>query len=346
MKRIIILSILIVLITMPVSAMDFTSPEVPESAEKYMPDSSSTFAQDLWYIVKKAIYELYPSISEAAKTCVSVLSLVMLTSITQGLSGISSRTVELAGSVAVSTVLLSPTNALIRIGVEAIEAISEYGKLLLPVMTAALAAEGGTATSTALYSATIIFNAAMTSGISKLLIPMLYAFIALSIAKAAINEHVLANLQSFLKWLITWTLKISIYIFTGYLSVTGVISGSVDAAAVKAAKLAISGSVPVIGSIISDASETILVSAGIMKNAAGAYGLLAILATWIAPFLQIGIQYLLLKITGAVSSVFGCKHTVSLIDGFCVVMGFLVAMTGTVCLLLLISTVCFMKGVG
>lgn len=346
MKRFIITAIIVALIAMPVSAMDFVAPEAPEAAERYMPDSSSSFAKDLWYIIKTALAQLFPSVSEAAGVCVSVLALIMLSACIQGLSNTSTKTVELASVIAIGTALLSPANALISIGIQTIEAMSEYGKLLLPVMTAALAAEGGTATSTALYSATVVFNTVMTSGITTLLIPMLYAFIALSIAKAAMDEQVLKNLQDFLKWLITWTLKISIYIFTGYLSITGVVSGTVDAAAVKAAKLAISGSVPVIGSIISDASETILVSAGIMKNAAGVYGLLAILATWIGPFLQISVQYLMLKITCAVCSIFGCKRVISLIDSFSTVMGFLVAMIGTICLLLLISTVCFMKGVG
>ncbi len=346
MKRLITLILLIVLLSMPVSAMEFNAPTAPESAEHFLPDSSTSFSQDLWYIIKKAISALYPSIAESAGTCVTVVIIVMLISLLEGFKGISAKAVDLGGIIAVSTALLSPSNALISVGVQTVEAMSEYGKLLLPVMTAALAAEGGSITSTALYTGTVLFNSVLTIGITKLLIPMLYAYIALSVGKAAMDEKVLCNLHSFSKWLITWTLKISIYIFTGYLGITGVISGTADAAAVKAAKLAISGSVPVIGSIMSDASETILVSAGIMKNAAGTYGLLAILATWIGPFLQIGIQYLTLKVTGAVSGVFGCKRVVELIDSFCVAMGILVAMTGTMCLLLLISTVCFMKGVG
>ena len=346
MKKLILVIPIIALLCIPVSAMEFSPPSAPDTAERYMPEAISSFSKDMWYIVKRAIAEFNPYVSDAAGICVTIIVIVMLISIMRNLSGLSAKSVSLAGIIAISTALLAPSGSLIRLGVETVEAISEYGKLLLPVMTAALAAEGGTATSTALYAGTVLFNSVLTVAITKLLIPMLYAFIALSIAKAALNEQVLKNLHEFVKWLITWTLKISIYLFTGYLGITGVISGSVDAAAVKAAKLAISGTIPVVGNIISDASETILVSAGIMKNATGTYGMLAILATWIGPFLQIGVQYLVLKITAAVSGVFGCKQAVLLVESFSVAMGFLVAMTGTVCLLLLISTVCFMKGFG
>ena len=147
-----------------------------------------------------------------------------------------------------------------------------------------------------------------------------------------------------MKWFMTTCLKWILYIFTGYISITGVISGTVDASVLKAVKMTISGVVPVIGSVLSDASETILVSAGVMKNAAGVYGILAVFAVCIGPFLQIALQYLLLKFCGAVCNVFGHKPSSGLIENFSTGMGFALAMTGTVCILLLISLVCFMKG--
>ena len=113
----------------------------------------------------------------------------------------------------------------------------------------------------------------------------------------------------------------------------------------KATKLTISGMVPVVGNIISDASEAVLVSTGIMKNAAGIYGLLAILAIWIGPFLQIGIQYLLLKLTSGICEMFTVKSISDLVNDFAAAMGLILAMTGSVCLMFLISTICFMKGV-
>ena len=103
--------------------------------------------------------------------------------------------------------------------------------------------------------------------------------------------------------------------------------------------------VPVVGGILSDASETILVSAATVKNAVGIYGLFAILAIWIGPFLRIGCHYLMLKGLGALCGIFSGKSTAGLIESFSVAMGHVLAMTGSVCLMLLVSTMCFMKGV-
>jgi len=104
--------------------------------------------------------------------------------------------------------------------------------------------------------------------------------------------------------------------------------------------------VPVVGGILSDASEAVLVSAGLMKNSVGIYGLLAVIALWIGPFLQIGVQYLLLKLTGGICEGFGTKETSGLVQAFASAMGFVLAMTGAICVMILVSTVCFMRGVG
>lgn len=345
MKKLFILIVIVGLFTSSVSAMEFSAPEAPSSAENFMPEASESFGKDLWYVIKTAIFSLQPSIAEAAGVSLSLVAVVLLTSILRGFSGVSGKTVELVSSVAVGLILIRPSNALIQLGVDTVLELSEYGKLLMPVLSAALAAQGGVSGSASLYAGTLVFNTLLTVGISKILIPFIYIYIALCIANSAVGEEVLKNLRDFAKWLMTWSLKIILYVFTGYMGITGVVSGTTDAAAMKATKLAVTGMVPVVGNIISDASESILVSAGIMKNAVGVYGFVAILAICIGPFMQIGFQYLLLKITAGVCNVFGSKKPVALIRDFSGVLGFLLAMTGAICLMLFISTVCFMKGV-
>lgn len=345
MRKLVIILVLLLNIALPVMGMEFTAPPAPEEAQTNMPKESGTFGEDLWYIIKSAIGKLRPDFTEAMHSCVSLTAVVMLVSMLQTFTGTAKQVADLACTLTISIILIQPANSMIQLGIQTVEELGEYGKLLIPVMTAAMAAEGGVTTSAALYTATIAFNTILTAAITKLVVPMIYIYIVLCIATSAIGDNVLKQTRDFIKWLMTWALKISIYLFTGYLGITGVISGTADASAIKAAKLAINGFVPVVGNIISDASETILVSAGVMKSSVGIYGMLVILATWVSPFLTIGSQYILLKITSCVCSVFGTKESIGLIEDFSGVMGFILAITGTVCLLLLISTVCFMKGV-
>mgnify|MGYP002515797746 CR=1 FL=1 len=212
-------------------------------------------------------------------------------------------------------------------------------------MTTALAAQGGISASTSLYIGTSTFNAFIGSLIADVLVPMVYLFLALSAANSAVGEDILKKLGVLIKNAISWSLKTLLIVFTTYMSISGVICGTTDAVALKATKMTISTVVPVVGGILSDASETVLVSAALVKNAAGIYGILAILAVFLLPFLTIGVHYLFLKFTAALCSLLGVRQLTELTGDFSTAMGLLLAMTGSVCLLLLISTVCFLRGV-
>lgn len=345
MKKALLLLILIILWAVPVNASEFSAPEVPVSGQKYFPDDTESFGEGLWQIIKEAIAQLQPSFAEAAGISFRLIAVSLLAGMLNVTSGKVKETVSLVSVVGIGALLLEPSNALMKLGISTVTELSEYGKLLAPVMTGILAAQGGVTASGALYAGTTVFNTILNTCITELIVPMIYIYIALCIADRALREQTLKNLRDFVKWLMTWCLKIVLYVFTGYMSITGVVSGAADASAIKATKLTLSGVVPVVGGIISDASEAVLTSATVIKNATGIYGLLAIMAVWIAPFLQVGIQYLLLKLTAGVCGIFGNTPGVGLIKDFAAVMGLILAMIGTVSLLLMISTVCFMKGV-
>lgn len=344
MKKILLILLLVSVMAVPVSAAEIEAPQVPDYAGELMPQDAKNFGEGLWYVVVTAVQQLRPELAQCGKICLQLIAAVMIMALIRGYEGKSKGIVDLVGVIAVSCMLLEPTGVLIHLGAETVEQISTYGKLLLPVMTAALAAQGGSTTSATLYTATALFDAVLSAAISGILIPMVYIFLCICVANAAFGEELLVRIQKFIQWLITWCLKTILYIFTGYISITGVITGTTDQAALKATKLTISGVVPVVGGILSDASEAILVSAGLIKNAAGVYGMLALLAIAVGPFLQIGVQYILLKMTSGICGIIGGGKISGLIDGFCTAMGFLLAMTGVVCVVQLVSTVCFMKG--
>ena len=346
MRRIVIALLLLSAFLIPVHATDLTAPEPPESAYGYMPEDTANLQNGLAQILRNALMKLRPDLKEAAKVCLGIIAAGMTVSMIRFAPSGTDRAADIAGTVAISGMFLSAAGALINLGAQTVQEVSQYGKLLLPVLTTALAAQGGITTSSALYVGTALFDAILSSLVSKALVPMIYLYLAVSTAGSALGEDMLKKLKDTVKWFMTWSLKTVLYIFTGYISITGVVSGPTDAAALKAAKLTISGVVPVVGGILSDASEAVLVGTGAVKNSIGLYGLFAVIAIWMEPFLKIGAHYLLLRCTGGVCSIFVSKQISDLIQDFATAMGYLLAMTGAVCLMLLISIVCFMRGVG
>ncbi len=346
MKKLVLILFLLFSLGFYASAAELTAPPAPDYAEDLLPADRDSFAEGLWYVVRSALAQIRPDIGQVTAICLSLVGVVLLISMLRTYEGPGKAAVDLCGVIVVACILLKPTGALIDLGAATVTDMAEYGKLLLPVMTAALAAQGGTVTAASIYTATAFVISALGSAVSAFLVPMVYIYLLLSVVNGAMGQELVKKLQDLVKWIITWGLKLTLYIFTAYVSITGIISGTTDQAAVKATKLTISGMVPVIGGILSDASETILISAGIVKNAAGIYGMLAIVAIAVGPFLRIGLHYLLLKLTVAVCGVFADKKITGIMEDFSGAMGLLLAMTGTLCLLLLISVVCFLKGVG
>lgn len=344
MRTLIILMVLLSTMIVQVSARAIEAPPVPEEAAEWMPDTTQSFGEALVEMVKKVFSSLRPNFQDAQKIALGLIGTILLVTVLGTASEKMLPAGELAGIGCLCMLLLNNVQSLFRLSETVILELSEYGKLLLPVMTAALAAQGGVSASSALYIGTSVFDTLLSQLLSKLLMPIIYVFLAISIANAAAGEDLLKNIKEMLLKLVSWTLKTLATIYLSYMSLTGIISGTADAAAVKAAKTAISAAVPVIGSTLAGASETILLSAGIVKNTAGIYGIYAILALFLSPFLRILIHYGVLKATAMLCSLFDNKRLSGLIEDVSSSMGLLLALTGTQCLLLLVSMVCFLKG--
>ena len=121
------------------------------------------------------------------------------------------------------------------------------------------------------------------------------------------------------------------------MTLSGGVTGSADALSAQLARSAIATAVPVVGGIISDAADTVLAGAGVMRQSIGVVGTLTILATCILPFLKLGVQYLLLKLSAFFAATVAPTPLVKLVDSLSTAFGLVLGMTGAAALLLLIS---------
>jgi stage III sporulation protein AE len=75
----------------------------------------------------------------------------------------------------------------------------------------------------------------------------------------------------------------------------------------------------------------------VVKNAVGIFGLIATLAFCVIPFLQMGIHYLVYKVTSALSATLSGGRIAGLIGDIGTAFGLILAMNGAGVLVLLIS---------
>ena len=210
-------------------------------------------------------------------------------------------------------------------------------------MAAAVAAGGGFVTAGVQQVSTVLFTNLLLSLIRKLLLPMVYIYVAVAAADAMLPDHDLKRLRTGIGKGIAWSLTGMLAVFTAYLTISGAAGSSADSVTLRLTRSAISTAVPVVGGIISDAAGSVLASAGVLRTSLGIFGTLGVLAICLTPFVHLAVQYLTYKLTAFLASVVGSEPLVGLIDALGSAFGLVLGMTGACALLLLIAVASAVK---
>ena len=317
--------------------------ELYRQSEEYGVMPTADLEQGLGTVLARVPEVLEEVFTAGLRTALKLLAVVMVCALGSGMGAAGQNNmlggIRLAGALSITALTMTDISAMIGLGRDTIGRMDVFSAVLLPVM-AVLSAMSGSVTAAALrQSITVLFSKGMVSAMDSLLVPLVYAYVCVSCARAAADDPGLDKLAGGIKSVVTGVLTCVLLVFVGYLTASGAISGSVDATRIKAARMAISRAIPVVGSILADASETVLVGAGILRGTVGATGLLVVLAICLTPFLRLGAQYLLYKGTAALCATVAQPELSRLIDSIGSAFGLILGMTGASALILLVSVV-------
>ena len=253
--------------------------------------------------------------------------------------------VELSGCSASCLLLVGSVNSLVSQTLETIYRLSDYSRAALPVVFTAAAASGAPSSAAAKYAAISFALDVLMSLSQKCIIPLIDAYLAAILAGSLFPNAFLSGAARFCKWTGGILMTGCTLVFTVYLSMTGIVSSALDAAAVKTARTVISTTLPVIGGMIADASAAVLSAAGIVKSCAGVFGLIAVSAISIAPFAVMGVKTLVLKAVSVLAESLDCPRFSALYAGISTAVSMLMGLLGSCCIMLFLSLVSGMKAV-
>ena len=321
--------------------------ELSDAAGEYAPEGAVgevDLNQGLSDLLDTGSAELSGVVRKAVRSGVLLLAVVLLCALAQGTyeaagEGSGLPVVPMAAALAVTAIAVADVHSLIGMGRQALERMEVFADILLPTMAAVTAASGSPGAAAARQFAAMLFSSALLRLINGLLLPLVYGYVAACAAHAAVGNEGLKRVAATLKWAVTTVLTGTLILFVTYLTISGVIAGTTDALTVKAAKFTMSSMVPVVGGILSDAAETVLAGAGVLKNTVGVFGMLVVIGICLVPFLQLGFHYLTYKVSSALSAALSGSRVASLIDQIGGAFGLVLGMTGACALLLLISMI-------
>jgi len=298
-------------------------------------------------IWRSFIHEFLDTLKSNLSFFTTLLGLALLSALCTSFcsGGDASCFIELIACAAASMLLTDSFDGIISQTVDAMYRLSDYSKAALPVVFTAAAA-GGAVSSAATKFAAISFALDVLMSVSqRLIIPSVYAYLALTVSNSLFANPVLASVQRLFKWVSGILMTLMTLAFTTYISMIGAIGTAVDAATVKTARTVISGVLPVVGGMISDASAMLISAAGVVRSCSGVFGLIAVAAMCAGPFAVLSVKMLLLKAAAAIAEALQVGRMSSLLSGLSAAMGLLMGLLGSSGIMLFISITAGMKAV-
>jgi len=245
--------------------------------------------------------------------------------------------VTLVGTLWITALSAGKMEAMMGLGCAVMEKLALVSKFLIPAL-AASAAAGGAVTSAGIFqSAAVLFSDLLLSAMKGIFLPGVYLYAALVSAAAVLEGPGLDKLAALLKRGISWSLVALLGCYTAFLTLGGATAGAVDKRAVQAAKAVMSTVVPVVGRALSEAAETVLAGAGVLRASLGTFAALAVCGICLVPVLRLGWQYLLYQGAALTVSCVGPKKLGKLLETLSGAFGLVLAMTAASAMLLLIS---------
>ena len=327
------------------AALDIDSVEdaVPQDARTLLGDLSVDVGTDyngaFTRMLRNAWPRLVPWIREGFSLVLRTVAVLLLCGIARSvLPDGKGPVLTAAGTAALAVVLFSDAHSLFTLARETIEEISLFSRLLLPVLVSAGAASGAVVSAGSRYAAAAFVSGSVIRLLDGFAVPAIYCHMALAAVQSLSGDETTGRLAAAIKNATGSVLKTVLTLTMAYFSLTGILSGTADAMTLKTARLALSTGIPVLGGILSDAAGAVLTAARLIRNALGAFGILAVTAAALLPLARIGVRYLLFRFAAALSALSGDPALIRFVDSAADAMGLLLGLCGT-CMLLLVLTI-------
>ena len=237
------------------------------------------------------------------------LSIVLICEIFNIMKGnsLSKQTTQIVNSVCFISVFSLVIIEIIKVfqnTINIIENIAKLNEIMSPIILTLMIASGGSVSAN-IYKPTVAFlSSGITSIFLNILVPIVGVMFVFNILSGISTSIKLDKFMDTLAGVFKWIMGISITVFTVFLSIQGLSSASFDGISLKAAKYAISNSIPIVGGFIRDGFDLVIAGSLIIKNAVGLSSLFCLFYIVISPLLFIFTLSTMLKFFAGIIELF------------------------------------------
>ncbi len=196
----------------------------------------------------------------------------------------------------------------VALTVSSIDTLSVCIEAVTPVMSAALAATGSAASGTLMQPLTGFLSLAVAGAFKSVVLPLTSAAGMASLLGVLGENGSLEHMFGFLKSAVKWIIGAVFTVYFGVVSIQGITVTRADSIAMRTARYALDKSVPIVGGAVSGTLDTLLASAALIKNAAGAAAVVTAVMIAAAPLVSIASSGLACRAVAALCEPLGDKR--------------------------------------
>jgi len=306
------------------------------------------FEFDYQKMFQKAWRLLIQELRQNIGLAVQIIMIALLTGLLEHLKGnfASEGVMQIAFYVTyaiLATLIVGSFLQIYDIAKELIDNVSNFMKILLPILVGLITASGGLSISSMLYPLILLMSQFVTYFMTSFLLPIAMIVFVLNLVSGISEKVKVSKIPKMLKSFSMWSMGIILTVFVGLVSLEGTIGSSIDGVTSKTAKFLFSNGIPVVGKLLGDSVDTILGSTILIKDAIGFIGIMALFGAALAPILKILSLMLVFYITSAIIEPFADKRICQCLSDTAengkIVLGVVI----TVCIMFMVATVTMMK---
>ena len=322
-----------------------------ESFEEILPEGLSEISRDTDALIDsvgipRLLAEIKSIIERDGSSVLgfflSCIGLGAILALTATVSGKLSKAASVATGAIVSLKIFLNLSGIFTSVQENLRELCTFFGSAIPIFTAVSVSSGavGTASVQAVgmnFTLSIINGAG--TGVMLFAVELGLAFAMLSFFGDERISTLYANASSFFKWII----GISATVITATLSLQSVVSGAADTAAMRAAKYAASGMIPVVGGTVSGALSTLTAGLAYVRGIIGAGAVVAVVSIVLAPLVIMLLYRAALSLSSSICSLFSSDVAVKILHAYRTALDSLIAVYALSSCVIIFEIILFMR---
>lgn len=264
--------------------------------------------------VFRALFNMVSTaLKEPLKFTVITMGVLMLTTLLSSIVS-SSESVSLVGGSVVALSAAVPVAKIVTTSFSVLETLGVFTTAFTGVFCAVVSSSGNF-TASITHSALTVFSNALFSGLlSEFCQPVVSAMCSLGFLSCFDMFDFSTRFSGTVKKVYVFFMSFIGTVFSGIITVKGVLSDGVDSLTAKSIRFVVGRSLPVVGGTVSETYSALVSSLTLIKNTVGIFGIITVIVTVLPTLIDLLMWILALEISISVSESFGTSKAMGMLN--------------------------------